>query len=123
MPNRKERRWAFKQRGFLKIKNMYSRFNPTAVQWYAARQDEGRKIHAANVEAVEKANYEFLLQRETLVKENLVATGYNEAETELMLEAWRIAVTTTKEDYRQNKKEARDLTRQAQESFKSRQTA
>jgi len=123
MPNRKERRWAFKQRGFLKIKNMYSRFNPVAVQWYAARQDEGRKIHAANTEAVEKANYEALLQREISVKDNLIATGYNEAETEMMLEAWRIAVTTTREDYRQNKKEARGLTKQAQESFKSRQTA
>jgi len=123
MPNRKERRWAFKQRGFLKIKNMYNRFNPVAVQWYAARQDEGRKIHAANTEAVEKANYEALLQREISVKDNLIATGYNEAETELMLEAWRIAVTTTREDYRQNKKEARSLTKQAQESFKSRQTA
>jgi len=123
MSNRKERRWALKQRGFLKIKNMYSRFSPVAIQWYAARQEEGRKIHAANTEAVEKANYEALLQRETLVKENLVATGYNEAETELMLEAWRISVTTTKEDYRQNKKEARSLTKQANESFKSRQTA
>lgn len=123
MSNRRERRWALKQRGFLKIKNMYSRFSPIAIQWYATRQDEGRKIHAANTEAVEKANYEALLQREILVKENLVNIGYNEAETEMMLEAWRISVTTTKEDYRQNKKEARDLTRRANESFKSRQAA
>jgi hypothetical protein len=123
MSNRKERRWALKQRGFLKIKNMYNRFSPVAIQWYASRQEEGRKIHAANTEAVEKANYEALLQREILVKENLVAIGYNEAETEMMLEAWRISVTSTKEDYKESKKEARNLTRQANESFKSRQTA
>lgn len=123
MSNRRERRWALKQRGFLKIKNMYSRFSPVALQWYAVRQDEGRKIHAANTEAVEKANYEFLLQREIAMKANLESTGYNEAETEMMLEAWRIMVTTTKEDYRANKKEAKALTKQAQESFRTRQTA
>jgi hypothetical protein len=123
MSNRRERRWALKQRGFLKIKNMYSRFSPVAIQWYATRQDEGRRIHAANTEAAEKANYEFLLEKEIVVKANLESSGYNEAETEMMLEAWRIMVTTTKEDYRQNKKEARGLTKQANESFRTRQTA
>lgn len=123
MSNRRERRWAFKQRGFLRIKNMYNRFSPIALQWYATRQEEGRRIHEANTEAVEKANYEFLLQREIAMKATLETNGYNEAETEMMLESWRIMVTTTREDYKANKKEARALTRQAQESFKSRQTA
>lgn len=123
MSNRRERRWAFKQRGFLRIKNMYSRFSPIAMQWYATRQEEGRRIHEANTEAVEKATYESLLQREIAMKTTLENTGYNEAETEMMLEAWRIMVTSTREDYRANKKESKSLTRKAQESFKTRQTA
>jgi len=123
MSNRRERRWALKQRGFLRIKNMYSRFSPIAMQWYATRQEEGRRIHEANTEAVEKATYESLLQREIAMKTSLENTGYNEAETEMMLEAWRIMVTSTREDYRANKKESKSLTRKAQESFKTRQTA
>jgi hypothetical protein len=123
MPNRKERRWALKQKGFLKIKNTFSRFSPLAIQWYSSRQEEGRKIHAANTESVEKANYEFLLEKEIAVKSNLEVIGYNETETELILESWRIMVTTTKEDYRKNKKEARELSKKARESFKSRQTS
>lgn len=121
MPNRKERRWALKQKGFLKIKNTFSRFSPMVTQWYASRQEEGRKLHAANTEAVERLNYEFLLEKEIAVKENLEAFGYNENETELMLESWRIMVTSTKEDYKESKKEARQLSSQARESFKSRQ--
>lgn len=123
MSNRRERRWALKQRGFLKIKNIYSRFSPVAMQWYATRQDEGRKIHAANTDSAEKANHDFLLEKEIAVKATLESANYNEAETEMLLEAWRISVTTTKQDYRKDKKEARNLINQANESFKSRQTA
>lgn len=123
MANRKERRWALKQRGFLKIKNMYNRFHPVAVQWYATRMQEGRQIHNNNTEAIEKAQYEFLLGREQKQRELYTEMGYNEAELEMVLESWRLLAVKNKDTRREDKREATRLAREAQASFLSRTKA
>lgn len=123
MANRRERRWALKQRGFLKIKNMYNRFSPIALQWYATRQQEGRQIHNANTEAVEKAQYESLLTREQKQRELYTELGYNDAELEMVLEAWRLTTVKNTDSRREDKKEARRLSREAQASFLARTNA
>jgi len=120
MANRRERRWALKQRGFLKIKNMYNRFSPIAVQWYSTRAEEGRMIHNNNTEAVEKAQYDSLLNREQKQRELYTELGYNEAELEMVLEAWRLTTVKNPESRRADKKEARRLQKEAQASFLAR---
>ena len=38
---RKQRRMNYRDSGFLKVKNMYSRFSPQGIAWYAKMAEDG----------------------------------------------------------------------------------
>ena len=74
----------------------------------------------ANTEAVEKAQYESLLTREQAQRELYTELGYNDAELEMVLEAWRLTTIKNADSRREDKKEARRLTKEAQAAFLAR---
>ena len=117
MANRKERRWQLKMAKMLRIKNMYGRFSEVGTLWYNKTYNEGKQLHAQNVERNEKATYEFLSQKEVAMKEQYESMGYSAAKVELLLEAWRIGAIKSKdlEERRKEKKEKRRILREAAE--------
>ena len=97
MANRKERRWQLRMAKMLRIKNMYGRFSEVGTLWYNKTYNEGKQLHAQNVERNEKATYEFLSQKEVAMKEQYESMGYSAAKVELLLEAWRIGAIKSKD--------------------------
>lgn len=113
MANRRERRWQLRVAKMLRIKNMYGPFTEVGQLWYNKTREEGRKLHAANVEANQQRLEMALSVREGNLKELYLSMGYSDAKVELLLEAWRIGAVKYKETYREDKKEIKRLLREA----------
>jgi hypothetical protein len=117
MANRRERRWQLRMAKMLRIKNMYGRFSEVGKMWYDKTQREGRQLHATNVERNDKAIYEFLSEKEAVMKGQYESMGYSPAKVELLLEAWRIGAIKSQdlEERRKEKKEQKRILREAAE--------
>jgi len=113
MSNRRFRRGQLRMMQTLRIKNMFSRFSEVGILWYNKSQQEGKALYEKNRKATEDSIFEQLQTIEDSKKEHFLSLGYSEAKVELMLEAWRIGAVKNKETYRQDKKEAQRLLREA----------
>ena len=121
--SRKNRRTEYSKAGFLKIKNMFGRFSPQAIQWYAKMSEDGKAAHEANVKRGMDATEERLQSMLNSLKVTWDATGYSAEEIAKLEEAWTITAIKDKETYRADKKLAKSLRKEAQDSFISRKDA
>tara|TARA_S200002703_G_C3768602_1_gene236624 strand:+ start:930 stop:1304 length:375 start_codon:yes stop_codon:yes gene_type:complete len=117
-PNRRQRRLAMKYQGILRAKSKISFKDWMEVTSESVKK--GREIHAANVDAAEKAIAE---QLEAAEERKIVAwkeEGYNDKEIEMLREANAILTIRYKDTWHTDKKTARKLTREARESLNKR---
>ncbi len=122
-PSRRHRRAQFRAMGYLKIKNMFGRFSPQGMAWYNKMREDGMAAHDANVNR-NLDNIESQLQvKLNSAKETWASIGYNESEIAMLEEAWTQTAVKNKETYREDKKLARKLMKEAKESLKSRLNA
>lgn len=70
-----------------------------------AQLQKGREIHAANVDAADRAIYATLEAKEIDMMQTWKEVGYNDAEVEMLREAWHIdaAGGANREDKRHKK--------------------
>lgn len=121
--SRRQRRGQFRQMGYLKIKNMFGRFSEQGKAWYEKMAEDGKNAHDAHVRRVEESIGEQLEVKLNASKKTWASIGYNAEEIKLLEEAWSITAVKNKETYRQDKKEAKRLLKEAHESLKSRRNA
>jgi len=120
---RKQRRQEYRQAGFLKIKNMYSRFSPQAIQWYNKMAEDGAAASEAYQKYVSDSIGDQLETKLNSLKETWASIGYDESEIKKLEEAWTLTVIKDSETYRADKKEASKLQKEASASLKARLNA
>jgi len=116
IPNRKQRREAMKYQGALRmISSAPYKKKAEIRQGQLAR---GRDMHAANVDYVDRERFARLEVKEAAMMKTWQDLGYNDAEVEMLREAWGIDAVgkATREDVR--KKSA--LIEKARKSFNNR---
>jgi len=118
--NRKNKRHMLKQYGMLKEKSTWSRFSEKAVDWYKRTKEEGNSMQESN----EKKMHDDLENQLQTKLDNIKITwkeiGYNEKEIKMLEEAWTITSFKLKETYKEDKKKARGLMKEAQNSLRKR---
>lgn len=120
IPNRRERRRRLKQQGILRYLSKLSFFNPIRANFRAENIKTGKRIQEIRRERIEKAWEEFFEAKIASMKETWYDLGYNAKEIALLEEASIISFLKNKETYREDKKRALALTREAAESLASR---
>lgn len=118
IPNRRQRRAAMKYQGLLKAKSKLS-----FKQWLestAETRKRGNEIHAINTDAVERKIAEQLESIEIKQIEAWREIGYDDKEIEMLREANAILSVKDKETWHKDKKEARQLMKDARESLNKR---
>ena len=121
--SRKQSRSQFGSMGYLKVKNMFGRFSDEGQAWYDKMAENGKAVHEANTNRTHD-NIENQLQTKlNSIKEVWVEMGHNEAEIKLLEEAWLLTTVKNKETFKQDKKEAKRLIKEAKESLNSRLNA
>ena len=117
-PNRRQRRLAMKYQGLLKAKSKLP-FH----KWMEVTKENlqrGKELHTANTDIIEKGIAERL---ESIEERQIIAwreVGYNEDEIKMLREANAILIIKDKETLKTDKKEARQLMKQARESLNKR---
>jgi len=112
-PNRRERRNMYKNAGMLKAKEQLGTSSPVKQEWYKKMREEGERIHEMNMRNAQdqiENQLQIILDRQ---KETWTELGYNEAEIALLEESWTLMAVKDKETYREDKKKARELSKQA----------
>lgn len=128
---RKQRRYMMKQQGVLRYISKLPFLGETRSQIRQQNIENGRKLHQQHLDMQEKANAERLErklegyidengERVNGIKDTWRAVGYNDAEIEMLEEAWALSVIRDKETYREDKKKIKQLQRDAQASLASR---
>lgn len=121
--SRRQRRAQFRAAGYLQIKNMFGRFSEQGRAWYDKMAADGKAAHEAHVNRVQDDLENQLQTKLNSAKEVWSSLGYNETEVAQLEEAWLLDAVKNKETYRADKKEARRLRKEAQESRKARMNA
>lgn len=119
-PNRKQRRIMMKQRGMLRYLSAMNFFHPTLKSIREQNIENGRKIQYSRMDLIEKLQSDKLEATLNNMKETWANIGYNKAEIAMLEEAWAMTIIKDKETYRQDKKECRRLTKEANASILAR---
>lgn len=114
--SRRQRRYMLKERGILKQISKLSFFSETRTKIRQQNMEQGRKMHQAWLDHIEKQQGEVLEQRLESVKETWANIGYNVEEIAKLEEAWALTVIRDKETWREDRKKARLLQKEVQES-------
>ena len=118
VPNRRARRAAMKSYGFFKMKNKLPLKKRFQMMDETARQ--GKEIFEANRDAVEKSIAAKLEEGEKSLIESWKDMGYNDTEIQMLCEANAILVVRDMETWKEDKKRARRLMKEALESKNNR---
>jgi hypothetical protein len=118
--SRRQRRFMLKQRGLMKYISKLSFFNETKTAVRKENMDNGKKLHNMHLDNVERMQSENLEATLNSMKETWSNIGYNAEEIAKLEEAWAMTTVKDKETYREDKKRARLLMREAQESLQAR---
>lgn len=118
MPNHKQRRAMMKQNGYFKAKKNMSFKDGADIR--EAQRENGRKIHEANLDEMERSLAIQLEEKIESMKINWAAMGYNEEEIEMLEEAYSLDFVNNKETRKQDKKMIRQLLKDANESKQKR---
>jgi len=113
--NRRQRRHMLRERGIMKIISKLGFFHPTKVQLREQNMENGRKLHQQHVDANESRRATQLEAALETAKSVWKDSGYNQEEMLLLEEAWAISAVKNKETYREDKKRAKLLRKQALE--------
>lgn len=119
-PNRRVRRAMLRENGILKILKKLGYHNPAYKAFKAETAEAGRKIHQAHQDRNEElasTRLEAILQG---CKSTWFGMGYNQEEVAMLEEAWAMMSVKDRENYRANKKAARELQRAANNSLVAR---
>ena len=121
---RRQRRFELRRANFLKIKNMYGPLSVQGQAWYDKMREDGKMAHQQHISRVMDAREEKLETTLNSLKETWTGMGYNEAEVEMLSEAWMMTVVKDSDrvQARLDKKESRRLMKQARQSFTERTT-
>ena len=119
MPSRRQRRDVMRYQGILGIINKLSYVKRAEIR--QSNLAKGREIHAANVDAADKAKYGVLEDRQIKMTETWKGIGYNDEEIEMLKEAW--SITAVGGATREDKKEKRELLKKAKASMLQRRAA
>lgn len=112
--NRRQRRNAYRSMGIFKNKSSRSYTDPTRRQITEQLSREGKEKHRAMVEANEKKYHEEMEHKLAEYKKNLEVAGWEGKEIEKLAEAWMLRAVKDKENYQQDKKDAKRLTKEAE---------
>lgn len=110
---RRQRRYMLKERGILKQVSKLSFFNPVRSNLRTQNMENGRKMHSQHMDIVEQRNGELLEAKLESMKNTWREIGYNDAEINLLEEAWSLTAIKDRETYRADKKRARQLMNEA----------
>lgn len=113
--NRQQRRRAYKSMGILKNKSSRPYNDPTRRQISQQLSNEGKNKHKAMVEENERLWREAMENKNAKYKKQLEAEGWEGKEIELLSEAWALRMIKDKDNYQQDKKEAKRLIKEAEE--------
>ena len=111
--NRRQRRHMLRERGIMKIISKLGFFHPTRVQLREQNMENGRKLHQQHVDDNEARRATQLEAALETAKSVWKDSGYNQEEMLLLEEAWAISAIRNKETYREDKKRAKLLRKQA----------
>ena len=117
---RKQKRMNYRDAGLLKTKNTYSRFSTQGIAWYSKMAEEGKYASEAYQKFVSDSIGEQLETMLNSLKETWSEIGYNPSEIKLLEEAWSITSTKDSSTYRDDKKLANSLRKEAKTSLLSR---
>ena len=120
IPNRRERRYRLKQQGILKYLSKLSFFNPVALNYRAENLKVGTRIQEIRREQIEKQWEESFTAKLNNMKETWYGIGYNAEEISMLEEASAIHFAKNKETYREDKKQAKELIKKANQGLASR---
>lgn len=121
--SRRQRRGEFKRAGFLKIKNMFGRFSEQGIAWHNKMAEDGRAMESANENRRLDSIEEQLTASLNKLKVNWATIGYNTEEITKLEEAWTLTAIKDSETYRADKKKAKALRKEAQQSLLARKNA
>jgi len=110
---RRQRRYMLKERGILKQVSKLSFFNPVRSNLRTQNMENGRKMHSQHMDILEQRNGELLEAKLESMKNTWREIGYNDAEINLLEEAWSLTTIKDPETYRADKKRARQLMNEA----------
>ena len=113
--NRRTKRAMYKQYGMLKERKNWSIFSEKAIEWRERMREEGRNAHEQNTNRMNDILENQLQVKLDSSKENWKKMGYNEEEIKKLEEAWVIGAFKSKETYREDKKKAKRLLKEANE--------
>jgi hypothetical protein len=122
-PSRRQRRSQLSEMGYLKIKNMYSPLNGPGEAWYDKTRNDGNQAHEAFLNRVQDDIENQLQTKVNGLKESWKDQGYNEVEQNMLEEAWILVNVKNKLTYKEDKKKAATLQKQARESLNARLNA
>lgn len=108
--SRSQKRRMYNQFGLLKKKNWLTE---EGRELYARLKQEGDDAHTAHVNRVNDEISDKLQTILDSVKETWTESGYDKKEIKLLEEAWLMLTIKNKETYREDRKEARRLMKEA----------
>ena len=129
LTTRRQRRWMMRQQGVLKyISNLPFSERSKIRQ---ANIENGRKLHQQHLDAIEKQQHTALERKlegytneegeyTPGLKDSWKEQGYNAEEINKLEEAWALGVIKDKENYRANRKKAKQLNQEARASLADR---
>ena len=120
MPNHAQRRNMLRQQKVLSAKNEMHPLDRNSVEFRQAQRENGRKIHEANLDRLEQQSTLLMEEKLNAVVVGWQTQGYNEEEIALLTEAWKLTTFKNKKTWHADKKTARKLMKQADESRKQR---
>jgi hypothetical protein len=120
MPNHAQRRNMLRQQKVLRAKNEMHPLDRNSVEFRQAQRENGRKIHEANLDRLEQQTTVLMEEKLAAVVSGWQTQGYNEDEIALLTEAWKLTTFKNKKTWHADKKTARKLMKQADESRKQR---
>ena len=113
--SRRQRRAQLSAMGYLKIKNMLSPLSAEGIQLRESLRASTKEAKEAHEKRIMDQLEEQLAQKAESLKETWKQIGYNDAEIEMLSEAFFIMAVKNKQTIREDKKAARKLMKDAKE--------
>ena len=120
---RQNRRKTYGRVGLLKAKNQWGRFSEKGIAWASLKQEEGRDFHEKELNRINDKLEEQLAVKLEALKITWKDLGYNQEEIDILEEAFGLANVTFKETKAEDRKRAKKLNKQANNSRKARLNA
>jgi len=121
--SRRQRRAQLSAMGYLKIKNMLSPLSAEGIQLRESLRASTKEAKEAHEKRIMDQLEEQLAQKAESLKETWKQIGYNDAEIEMLSEAFFISSVKNKQTLREDKKAARKLMKDAKDSLTERLNA